>query len=494
MEKNEKAIIYNRISSNQQADGFSLDAQDREAESYAKRKNFIVARTWTVIESAKDGTRKAFNEAVNYLKNNPDIKNVIIEKGDRASRNYWDLLKIYDLIENHGKVFHFYKMGLILHRDSTPEDFTRLDIDITFSRYFLMRLKAEVRKGLNQKAITGAFPNHAPYGYVNNVKTKLKDVNPETKEWVIRIKQLSALGIYSLVDIGRILKEEGCLKVPPRSSIEKIIRNIFYYGHYYWLGQLIQGVHEPLISKQLHDDAVRGLERYNKPKGRKKNFPLNTLMKCPSCGSAIVGELKKNKYLYYHCCKRGHCDNKFYVREELISAQIEKALNNIKLTGKISNRILEILQGDAASESGFKVAQIATLRAKGTKLQNRLQNAYVDKLDGRITDEFWEQHTREWKEEIIGLEQNIHALEESSPSKYLPNARNILELANNAVDQFKAMDSESKQELLASIFSNCTLTGENLSYTMKKPFSILCQMASKREMLPGQDSNLQPSR
>ena len=48
----EPAIQFNRISSDSQDDGFSLEAQDKMGKEYAKRHNLRIVKAWSEVESA----------------------------------------------------------------------------------------------------------------------------------------------------------------------------------------------------------------------------------------------------------------------------------------------------------------------------------------------------------------------------------------------------------------------------------------------------------
>lgn len=64
-----KAVILARVSSKEQEEGYSLDAQKDRLINYCNRNNLEVIKTFTIIESSTQGTRKNFNEMLNFCKN-----------------------------------------------------------------------------------------------------------------------------------------------------------------------------------------------------------------------------------------------------------------------------------------------------------------------------------------------------------------------------------------------------------------------------------------
>ena len=59
------------------------------------------------------------------------------------------------------------------------------------------------------------------------------------------------------------------------------------------------------------------------------DFAFSGLIACAKCGCSVVGEIKKQRYIYYHCTgyadkcrgKPASCRRK-YVREEVLEAAV----------------------------------------------------------------------------------------------------------------------------------------------------------------------------
>ena len=114
-------IAYCRVSSREQEEGYSLDAQLKNIINYAQKNNLQIIKHWQVAESAKKEGRKAFSEMITYLTEHDNIQIAVIEKIDRVARNFADIVKVYDLIKA-GKEFHFVKEGIILNNDSRSNE------------------------------------------------------------------------------------------------------------------------------------------------------------------------------------------------------------------------------------------------------------------------------------------------------------------------------------------------------------------------------------
>ncbi len=79
---------------------------------------------------------------------------------------------------------------------------------------------------------------------------------------------------------------------------------------------------------------------------------------------------------------------------------------------------------------------VGELRKQIKLLQKRVDQAYLDKLDGKISEEFLAMHTNTWLAEKENLSLKLVAAQRAG-AHYLENAHFILELAKNAAQWFK---------------------------------------------------------
>jgi hypothetical protein len=71
----------------------------------------------------------------------------------------------------------------------------------------------------------------------------------------------------------------------------------------------------------------------------------------------------------------------------------------------------------------------------------------VDKLDGKISEEFWIRKSGEWQTEENQIRSSLQVLETAHPERLLDAAR-ILELANKAYFLYVKQDHAEKAKLL----------------------------------------------
>lgn len=63
-----KAVILARVSSKEQEDGHSLEAQNANLKLYAVRKGLKIIKEFTIIESSTKGERPEFCRIIEFVK------------------------------------------------------------------------------------------------------------------------------------------------------------------------------------------------------------------------------------------------------------------------------------------------------------------------------------------------------------------------------------------------------------------------------------------
>jgi hypothetical protein len=125
-------------------------------------------------------------------------------------------------------------------------------------------------------------------------------------------------------------------------------------------------------------------------------------------------------------------------------------------------------------------------------VRHRLDQAYQDKLDGKITNGFWERKAAEWQSEEQQVLAAIRETDASKPERLL-DAMRILELANKAYFLYLKQPPQEKAKLLRMVLSNCAIDAGSIYPTYRKPFDVVFQMAKNEEWCARRDSNSRPS-
>lgn len=481
-------FAYCRVSSRDQTEGYSLPAQLELLRDYAKKNSIHIAREFVEAESAKETGRPKFNEMMALLEADKTIRGVLVEKGDRFSRNYRDWALAEDLVDA-GKEFHFVLDRKVYDRDSTPDDIFVYDIGLGLSRRFIRNLRRETKKGMRQKALSGIYPSHAPIGYLNQDKNIVAD--PKTAPSVIRLFEEFSTGRHSLGSLSALAQETG-LKSRKGNRLHKmpilrILTNPVYVGRIKWDDIDCEGSHESLVSRATFDAVHEVLERGARPKKSKHAFPLRGLLVCGECGASVTAERQKG-HVYYRCTKRkGSCSQR-YVREEVLAAEFSRILGLINF----DKDILELAVKAAKELAKSEIEREEMLRRGFAKEQGRITktlDALTDKfVSGDVPDDIYQRRLADLRGQETAITLSLNAAGEQKWEMFEPLEK-IVNVATICRDIFDKGNWADKRGLVEIIGSNWILEdGRIKRYELKEPFRSLARISSAPKRASGSPS------
>lgn len=211
------------------------------------------------------------------------------------------------------------------------------------------------------------------------------------------------------------------------------------------------------------------------------DFAFSGLMVCHQCGCSIVGEIKKQKYVYYHCT--GYADKcrgnptacrRRYVREEVLEKQFTDLLGRLQFDDEVLEWVRQALYASHADERREHEDAIKRLLAENKRIGDRIDAMYLDKLDGRVNGAFFDLKSTEWREEQHRCLREIER-HQSAEQSYMDEGIQILELARNAQKLFARQQPREKRRLLNFVLSNCFWEDGEVVATFRQPFDLLAQ-------------------
>jgi hypothetical protein len=121
--------------------------------------------------------------------------------------------------------------------------------------------------------------------------------------------------------------------------------------------------------------------------------------------------------------------------------------------------------------------------------RRRQDEAYKDKLDGKITEEFWNRQNSVLTANEQRTASALAALTEPLDDKVLTVAR-TLELAQKAHSLYLAQDPAEQAKLLSLVLSNSEVDEVSVYPKYNMPFDLIAQRAKTEDWLGRKDSNL----
>lgn len=167
--------------------------------------------------------------------------------------------------------------------------------------------------------------------------------------------------------------------------MRRILRNPIYYGHFRYAGELYEGKHKPIISKELFDEvqAVIAKRTHHMPEDQERvPKPFLGLLRCGECGMAITGEMQKG-HIYYRCTKkskRQKCSQVRFIRQEELDRQLSVLIAPFALRSDWADEMLEMAgqEKENADQSAAALVEEAQMESAKVKTSlNRLVAIYV---------------------------------------------------------------------------------------------------------------------
>jgi len=434
----------------------------------------VIAHEFVDVEMAKQTGRGGFGDMLAFLRANPACRTILVEKTDRLYRNIRDWVTVDDL----NLEVHFVKENAVVSKDSRSSEKFMHGIKVLMAKNYVDNLSEEVKKGLREKAEQGHWPSIAPVGYVNNRATHRIEPDPERSPLIARLFDLYASGEYSLKALtvkahalGLTHSRSGRRMM--KAEIHRILQNPIYVGDFRWLGKLHQGSHDPLVTRERFVEVQAVLNRKPRARYPKQKRAFMGLLTCGRCGCSLTAERKKQKYTYYRCTGfRGACGNAC-IREERLADLLGGVVKRIEIPAELANWIAEGLRDSQRELEQTRPQSVAQLAQRQRAIQGKLDRAYEDHLDGRISATFWTRKSEEWESELAMIERELGRLSHPAPT-YQATGEKILKLAKQAEFLYKRRnrpnsDASSKQcyrtaPSIAELFVRLTLSRSTCSH------------------------------
>jgi hypothetical protein len=265
----------------------------------------------------------------------------------------------------------------------------------------------------------------------------------------------------------------------PTSTIHKILRNRIYTGDFDFGGVTYNGGYEPIVSRELWEavQAVLSGRGNKKTRAAKHQFAFSGMVTCAHCGCAVVGELKKGRYTYYHCTgHKGKCPEA-YTRQEILEAEFVNVIRSITFSDDVLRWAESVMHASHFEEVQQHAEAIARLTRESQRIDARLDVMYVDKLDGRIDNAMFDRMAAEFRAQKARIAQDI-ATHEADMARFTEQRARVADLARRAADLFEAQPAAEKRKLLRFVVAGCRWGNGRLEVEYLKPFAMMARSAN----------------
>ena len=376
-----RAVIYQRVSSKRQEDGFSPETQIECCYEWAKRHNYEVVKCFEgEHESAKtDINRKRFKEMLKFVRDKRNrIDAVIVYSTSRFSRN-----GSFDVIEELKKreITVFSAISSYDARTASGEYIQGMEL---LSAKYQNREKAQAVKDNGAKALrSGRWIQMPPRGY--DMKTTKSaqtiTVNGEGRLIQKAFRMKADENLTNEEVRGRMIAMGLNLS---KQNWSNIFGNIFYAGyfsHNFLEGDVVKGPHEPLVSLEdflkINGRLAKSHNRGYEVKIEKEYAPLLGSIRCPVCGHNLTASLStkmRKRYgrdVGYYVCSRKDC--KCNASTKKVNQKFEDWLDGVSLPESCENVLRRQLERAFPILNHNGMEEVKLIRANLTKKKTEVE-------------------------------------------------------------------------------------------------------------------------
>lgn len=495
--------LYIRLSKEDENEGPSQSVQNQESllREFVQQHRLSVFDTY--VDDGWSGTsfdRPSFQRMIGDIETKK-VNMVITKDLSRLGRDYIMTGHYMERYFPEHRVRYISLLdGIDTGVDSTANDITpfRAIMNDMYAKDISKKIKSVKRDKQRKGQFIGGKPM---YGYKMHPTEKNKIVIDEEAAPVVRRIFALALSGMSCRQIATTLNEEG---VPTPATycgwkvsnpgpytglwsserVSAMLQNETYIGNMVqgrmvkisykskkclrqapedWV--VVEGTHEPLIDTDSFKKVQLLLNSRRSTRSRTYDFLLKGLIFCHECGHPLAVLNRKNAagedVLYFVCrtyqrfTKAGVCTCHSIKEEtvnEAVLAKVREVCRAYLDPGRLRSIAEEAVEN--ASKESICEAEMQALQSKITALTTNLDQMYMDRLNGLLSEEDFQRIYQKVKMDRTVLEDRLKSLQEQAKQPV-----NTEEKATALVKQF--LDSGlSSRELLVSLIERVELTEE----------------------------------
>ena len=225
----EKYILYARKSTDtEDKQILSIDAQLAELRKFARDNKLVVIDELIEKRTAKMPGRPIFNSMITRIENG-EVNGILAWHPDRLARNSVDGGKIIYLLDQTSLNYLLFP---VFQFENTSQGKFMLSIMFGQSKYYVDNLSENTKRGLRARVRNGDFPSQAPFGYLNDTRTKTIVLDKRYSPLVKELFERYAIGDQTMKNLAYFLQEKGAItsggKTFKDDKMKSILQNPFY--------------------------------------------------------------------------------------------------------------------------------------------------------------------------------------------------------------------------------------------------------------------------
>ena len=466
----------------------STESEERQVQSIQAQKDWIINycnNNWYTLlgiieesKSAKQPWREGYNELMSKF-TKKKWQGIVAWQLNRLARNPVDEWTIKWLVQQW-IVQNIHTVDGI----SDGANILMMSVHFGMATQFIIDLSKNVKRWMKQKAEKWGIITRVPMWYLNDKNTNSALIDEDYSIYIKRIFELKTEW-KTLKQIKEIVTKEWMRtkknyrnginrggQALTEQSIDKIIKNPFYYWVIQHCKELYEGIHTPIIAKSIWDEAnniTRGIE-YRK---HEDMSPLKWIVKLKHDEEETEIKLttsKKKGHIYFHL---SWFYAKKYYNLSISQKKLIQEFDDVVATWiyDIPSSAQDEIKSAIYDYHEHQILNNKEIKNKLTKESEKLEKEKKELIKMRRN---WELTTEEFLDEKNILTNNIIEIHNEIQKAHLHDD-NILEDMNNRLEllvslsqSWKAYTEHQKVHFISNMCLELFVSKEKSLYIREK--------------------------
>lgn len=377
------------------------------------------------------------------------------------------------------------------------------------ARKYLEYTKRILSRGRKTSVCEGKYVGSiTPYGYDKEKLVKDKGFKLVINEEEARVVKMVFDKACEGIGTQNIANYLNSLGIKPRknnywsyNTIRDMLRNEVYYGMIRWNRRktektlingtvyksrpthkdyiLVEGLHEPIISKEIFDKAKSVIVNKHGTNTVRNDLgvqnPLMGLVRCSFCGRKMQRRNYRSGHIDGLICPKPHCEQ---IGSHLYLVE-EKVIDSLKVILVEYNNIILNYTDDEKETSSSPINEnnVNILKNEITKLKKQLSKAY-DLLEQEVYDvNTFTERSNSLKNDIKKIESELDKYNTPTKKSRIKRIKSAIPNIQKVIDSYNdKLTAEQKNDLLKSIISEITYTKLKKGLGNEDNFSLKIQV------------------
>ena len=515
-----RCLLYSRVSTEIQVDGYSLDAQKNGLKRFAEREEMTVVDMYE--DAGKSGKsiegRPAFKKLLSDVENGLDVDYVLVYKLSRFGRNAADILNSLALLQT-------YDVNLICIEEGIDSSQTsgKLLISVLSAVAEIERenILEQTMNGRREKARQGKWNGGPPpYGYM--IKDGVLQIEEDEAKIVKMVFEMYTTTKIGYTGIAKYLNLQGITKKKRKESdvtifsgrfIQILLDNPVYCGKIAYGRRMrekvkgkkneyrivakkdfsiTEGQHEAIVSEEIwekaHSKRINTGVKFASKSGQDRAYLLTGILKCPKCGSSMYANrirwTKKDgtykEVMYYACSRnkqeRGHyCDYSANLKktdiEPLVIEFIKELVQDEHFAVEIKKKIgLQVDTTKIDTEIRNYESKLKEVELNKARLEREIDSLPIETAHRERKLHDMTLRLDALYDTIVEIEEKVEdaKLRRKSVEAEFITMENIYKILQHFGELYDIISDEEKKELIATLVKEIQIYPERESDTPLK--------------------------